>query len=336
MNTSPSYKILKKSGTVNTTNASFPPKEVSGFMTSSNANDVSLGLLNFAALAYETQSSLKRIVRQWKYEDVSIVSSADATATICANRESIIIAIQSKPPSDCSYMQSLDDTLVPIGSETYDPSSADAAGVAGVLTGRVHQQHLRKTRALLPLIGACVSPLVQTRSRPVYITGHAVGGALCIILSALVVEQRLPWPIELIATFGQPRVGDAKFLSCVQRHLGAKIRRYVAGRDPVPRLPVGLFAEAPLGVCVHLDNGVTRDCGSSPSPSLLKVPREYHAASVVSYREVPTHTPLSLFAQLVSSVDDTQVEEYLRLHHYPSCYATALATGLEVQDAITS
>ena len=72
-------------------------------------------------------------------------------------------------------------------------------------------------------------------AKPLFITGHSLGGALA-ILAALELKRQ-GFPIAQVITFGQPRVGNAAFKRIYDAVLGAQTFRVVYEEDIVPRIP---------------------------------------------------------------------------------------------------
>jgi hypothetical protein len=75
----------------------------------------------------------------------------------------------------------------------------------------------------------------------VFITGHSLGGALANVftLLALRAQEKSPYQVAGLVTFGSPEVGNAGFGAELRRRIeqaGALHQRFVYGRDPVPRV----------------------------------------------------------------------------------------------------
>ena len=83
-------------------------------------------------------------------------------------------------------------------------------------------------------LGGCAINRIQC-CKPLFITGHSLGGALA-ILAALEL-QRNGFPIVQVYTFGQPRVGNADFRQRYDAVLGDKTFRMVFQEDIVARVP---------------------------------------------------------------------------------------------------
>lgn len=104
--------------------------------------------------------------------------------------------------------------------------AADLWFLRGRLEGvRVHRGFRRKLRKLWDLIGPELESFVGP-ARPVWVTGHSLGGALAALAG-------LRYPFEEVVTFGAPRAGLRLGSVCqARRHV-----RYHNGADPIVLVP---------------------------------------------------------------------------------------------------
>ncbi|MGD9331393.1 MAG: lipase family protein [Desulfobacterales bacterium] len=130
----------------------------------------------------------------------------------------------------------------------------------------VHRGFLEATRALWPAIEEDLARLQKSSPRPIYVTGHSLGGAMAVIAG-------MTYAFEQIVTFGEPRVGQD-----IQRTItnAAGHIRYVNGHDPVPRIVPTM---APFNFKHHGEQRtiVDRDHGG---PNVL------YDHSIVNYAEI--------------------------------------------------
>ena len=98
--------------------------------------------------------------------------------------------------------------------------------------GEVHHGFLDAHESI---IGDLVKHLLAGHCKPIFVTGHSLGGALA-ILAALELKRQ-GFAIAQVYTFGQPRVGNGAFKSRYDGALGAQTFRVVYEEDIVPRVP---------------------------------------------------------------------------------------------------
>ncbi|BFG18383.1 hypothetical protein CerSpe_046570 [Prunus speciosa] len=89
--------------------------------------------------------------------------------------------------------------------------------------------------------------LQENKSAKFILTGHSLGGPLAVMFAAVLAMHGYEREYELLVerlegvyTFGQPRVGDAKFGEYMKEKLqkyGVRYMRYVYSNDLVPRIP---------------------------------------------------------------------------------------------------
>jgi pimeloyl-ACP methyl ester carboxylesterase len=114
-----------------------------------------------------------------------------------------------------------------------------AAGVGA----RFHRGFLEALDAIWEPLFAQVSKLLDASDRPLWVTGHSLGGALALMAAWRL--QRNFLKVHEVITFGSPMVGNDAAARAFEREFAGKIFRYVNLEDPVPLLPsISLVANA--------------------------------------------------------------------------------------------
>jgi triacylglycerol lipase len=112
-----------------------------------------------------------------------------------------------------------------------------AAGVGA----RWHQGFIRALGDIWDPFLEAITAERKKNDRPVWLTGHSLGGALA-ILAGWRLKCRFV-PVHQIYTFGGPMVGDAQAVAAIDKEFPGRISRYVNSPDMVPLLPtVSLLA----------------------------------------------------------------------------------------------
>lgn len=107
--------------------------------------------------------------------------------------------------------------------------------------GRVHSGFVEALGRVLSDVEAFAERVAG--SKPLWLTGHSLGGAMAVLFGSKLQSLGVP---ARIATFGQPRVGDTAFARNLERSRSVACFRVVHPLDPVPRLPPALgYAHAP-------------------------------------------------------------------------------------------
>lgn len=106
------------------------------------------------------------------------------------------------------------------------PGTDNAQDPAYARMGPVHSGFLIGALALLPAVKADLA------GKPYSLTGHSLGGALALLVGALMVQDG--HPPDQIVTFGAPKVGFQAFADVLS---AVPVREYKYGADPVPLVP---------------------------------------------------------------------------------------------------
>jgi hypothetical protein len=85
-----------------------------------------------------------------------------------------------------------------------------------------------------PLFEA-VSAEMKQNERPLWLTGHSLGGALALLAAWLFKRKFVR--VHQVYTFGGPMIGNKLAIEAIDREFPNKIIRCVNGPDPVPLLP---------------------------------------------------------------------------------------------------
>jgi hypothetical protein len=144
--------------------------------------------------------------------------------------------------------------VVPEGRFGHDLS---AAGVGA----RFHKGFVDALATIWDPLVAGVVVETKRRDRPLWLTGHSLGGALAVLAAWLFKRQFIS--VHEVCTFGAPMIGNKAACAAFNREFAGRIIRYVNGRDPVPNLPtVSLLANEFL----HVD--AERLLGNDPRTGL--------------------------------------------------------------------
>jgi hypothetical protein len=117
----------------------------------------------------------------------------------------------------------------------------------------VHDGFLKAFDSVLEDVKHQVDTFVAAGRRPVFITGHSLGGALAILCALEMYRQSVP--IAGVYTFGQPRVGNKIFQNIYDAVLFEETFRVVNQNDIVPRVPGVLMGYHHCGQEIFLPIG---------------------------------------------------------------------------------
>jgi hypothetical protein len=175
--------------------------------------------------------------------DGRLLSVGNTQVYVATNDDHIVVAFRgSEAPTSIDGLQdwlltdAVDLLILPEGDLGTD---FVAAGVGA----RWHQGFMRALGDIWGPLTEEVEAERKKNDRPLWVTGHSLGGALA-VLAAWRFKRKFV-PVHQVYTYGGPMVGNAEVAQAIDREFPGKIFRYVNSEDPVPRLPtVSLIANA--------------------------------------------------------------------------------------------
>lgn len=115
--------------------------------------------------------------------------------------------------------------------------------VAAGVGARFHLGFMKALADIWGPLAESVNAAMEKKERPLWITGHSLGGALAQLAAWRFGRQFVQ--VHQVYTFGAPMVGNQVATDAFDRELSGKIYRYVNAPDLVPTLPtVSLIANS--------------------------------------------------------------------------------------------
>jgi triacylglycerol lipase len=106
-----------------------------------------------------------------------------------------------------------------------------AAGVGA----RFHRGFMTALADIWNPVCAAVEAELKKKERPLWVTGHSLGGALALLAAWRFLRKTMD--VYRVYTFGGPMGGNAAAVKAFDRELEGKVHRFVHGPDIVPKLP---------------------------------------------------------------------------------------------------
>ena len=198
-------------------------------------------------LAYLAESEGAEAFRSQLGLDARLFSVGNTQAYLATNDDHIVVAFRgTESPAtidglkDWLLTDAVNLLILPEGDLGTDFA---AAGVDA-------RWHLGFMKALAdiwdPLFEAVAAELKKSE-RPIWVTGHSLGGALA-VLAAWRFKRKFV-PVHQLYTFGAPMVGNTVTAEAIDREFSGKIFRYVNAPDPIPKLPTVSLIANQYGHC---------------------------------------------------------------------------------------
>ena len=194
--------------------------------------------------------------------DARLFSVGNTQAYVAHNANHIVVAFRgTESPTtieglkDWLLSDAVNLLILPTGRLGTDFA---AAGVGA----RFHQGFIDALNDIWIPVFTTVQEELKQSERPLWITGHSLGGALA-VLSAWLFHRKFV-SVHQVYTFGGPMIGNVEAASAFNRELAGKIFRYVNGPDPVPKLPTMSLIANDYG---HVDKEMAMGVGPGAASS---------------------------------------------------------------------
>ena len=175
--------------------------------------------------------------------EARLISGENTQVYVGENDRSIVVAFRgSEAPTTLDGLK--DWLLTNANNYLILPEGRSGTDFAAAGVGaRFHRGFLEALAMVWEPLQAAVSQALQTKERPLWVTGHSLGGALALLAAWRL--QRNFLAVHEIVTFGAPMIGNEAAARAFEQEFAGKIFRYIDLEDVVPHLPsVSLVANA--------------------------------------------------------------------------------------------
>ncbi|MCL2929006.1 MAG: lipase family protein [Trichodesmium sp. MAG_R01] len=97
--------------------------------------------------------------------------------------------------------------------------------------------------------------LRQKKKRPLFLTGHSLGGSIATVAAARLIHQDLPF--ISVYTFGQPRTVDRRTARVFNAEAKSRFFRFHNNNDIITRCPSRTAGYSHVGTCVYVTEEIT-------------------------------------------------------------------------------
>ena len=187
-------------------------------------------------LAYLDEDEGRPKYRDMLQLDADLISVDNTQAYVGQNDESIVIAFRgSQSPTsldgvkDWLLTNARNFLVIPEGRIGTDFA---AAGVGA----RFHRGFMEALEEIWMPLYSRIDEVYAGKERPVWMTGHSLGGALALLCAWRLHQNFIP--VHQVCTFGSPMIGNDAAAKAFAREFPNRIFRYVDAADLVPKLPM--------------------------------------------------------------------------------------------------
>ena len=194
-------------------------------------------------LAYYDEPAAAVAFREQLGLEAQLISVDNTQVYVAQNDRAIVVAFRgSQAPTTLDGLK--DWLLTNANNYLILPEGRIGTDFAAAGVGaRFHRGFMEALHAIWEPLLKKVTEAVEAADRPLWVTGHSLGGALALLAAWRL--QRSFVTVHEVVTFGAPMIGNDAAARAFEQEFAGKIFRYVNLEDPVPLLPsVSLVANS--------------------------------------------------------------------------------------------
>lgn len=189
----------------------------------------SLLFAELSQLAYFNPNDITEAVKAFGLQDFSFIEKENAQAYVFSTQYDCVVVFRGTEPADINDIK----------------ADVDAVMVVAETVGKVHRGFKREVDDLWNEVEAALKENVK----PLWFTGHSLGGAMATISAGRCILSPIPSNPEGLFTYGSPRVGNRRYINFVKMHH----YRWVNNNDIVTRMPPRWFGYTHSGRELYMD-----------------------------------------------------------------------------------
>jgi hypothetical protein len=249
--------------------------------------------------------------------DARLISAENTQVYVGQNASSIVAAFRgSENPAS---LDGLRDWLLTNANNflTLPEGQMGTDFVAAGVGARFHRGFLSALQHIWEPFYVAVSTAHQEAARPVWITGHSLGGAIALLAAWRLERQFIP--VHQIVTFGAPMIGNEAAARAFEETFRDRIFRYVNAGDFVPRLPSFSLTSNPYTHCQRemllkgaaaLASGVASGVAGETGRAAIEVMNQMAGKTTQAVMDISLMD--ELWGHVMSSIDEHMVPYYLK------------------------
>jgi triacylglycerol lipase len=181
--------------------------------------------------------------------DAKLFSVGNTQAYVATDGDHIIVAFRgTEAPTSIDGLK--DWLLTDANNYLIMPDGRIGTDFAAAGVGaRFHRGFMTALGDIWDPVCTAVQAEVQKKERPLWLTGHSLGGALALLAAWRFLRKTMD--VYRVYTFGGPMVGNAAAVQAFDKELAGKVYRFVHGPDIVPKLPTISLVDNAYGHCVE-------------------------------------------------------------------------------------